>query len=203
MRTAPAFLVLAMAAIALAGCLGSSEQPVVQTSAPAGTTGGPGAGNATVPGNQSPAANRTGPVVKTFNGHAAGVAVPGTFALEAPTVSDNNGDFPVANGSTGIVVEVAWNGSDALEVFLYPPCSDAGAAGTGLAANCPSPLRNEQGKSPARIMVTDLGKLKDSGAGTWTIAVFAQQNPTGVAFKAASSVFYGEVPKDSYTAVNG
>lgn len=206
MRPVPVLLlVLGLASIALAGCLGSgsgSDTPVTPTDN--GGAGAPGVKNVTLPSNGTQAAtNATGPVVKTFSGHAAGVGVPGMFAVQTPTVDDHNFAFDVANGSSGVVAEVAWNGSDALLVYLYPPCDDAGAAGTGVGASCPSTLANEQGKSPAKIMATDLSKLKNGGAGKWTVQVFAQQNPTGVAFHAASSVFYGEAPKDSYTALHG
>jgi len=137
------------------------------------------------------------------DGHAAGIGVPGVFTIQTPTVEDNHGDFPVAAGSTGAVIEVVWNGSDTLVFDVYPPCSDAGSDPVGLTAQCPDALSNQQGKSPARILVDDMSKFKDNGAGNWTIAVFNQQNPTGTAFTAISSVFYGEKPTDRYTAVKG
>jgi hypothetical protein len=194
MRSSPVLLVVALVAVALAGCLGGANPP--PTAPP---TQPPGVVTPDNPGNGT-AINATGGnasaiQVKNATGTAAGatVAAPGlgSFATALPTTTDNGGTFDVKPGATGVVVEVLWNGSDALNLYVSPPCSDA----TGLMC---SSYGNTNGTHPAKLVILD-GKALNA-TGSWGWAVYPQANVQGVPFRAYISVFYGAVPTDAYTA---
>lgn len=199
-------LALAVAAPLLAGCLGGTsanpptdQPPATPSPKPAGEGGEPGSGlNAT-----GGAANDTADiVVKATSGTASGVSpsVPGvaTFSVGAPGSDHSSDKFDVKAGVTGIVLEVVWNGTDAMDAYVSPPCS-SGDDPTGTGLQCPQGGANTNGTKPAKVVIVD-PKLMNM-TGSWSWAVYPQQNVQGVAFTAYLSLFYGPVPTDSYTAI--
>lgn len=176
-------------ATALAGC--TAEPPPQPLPAPAQPPQPPPA-NATVPESNGTVE------VSFFNGTAAGVTVPGVGALGAPG-SEPGTTFEVKAGATAIVVEVAWDSGDKLYLFVDPPCRDEDP--TGASNACPTPDRDMDGQSPARVETADPVFLNMTG--TWSFAAFPELNAQGVPFTAAVSVFYGMLPEPTYSALPG
>lgn len=179
---------LAVTAVALAGCTAEPPPEPLPTPAPP-----PGPAPPTEPAEPEP----DGTVeVSLFNGTAAGVTAPSVGALGAPG-SEPGTTFEVKAGATAIVVEVAWETGDKLYLFVDPPCRDEDP--TGATTDCPTPDRDMDGQSPARVETVDPAFLNMTGA--WSFAAFPEANVQGAAFTAAVSVFYGMVPEATYSAL--
>lgn len=178
---------LVVLATALAGCTAETPpEPVVRP--PAGTPEPP-LQNVTAPADDAAVE------VTSFNGTAAGLTVPSVGAL-APPGSDPGSTFEVKEGATAIVVEVAWESTDRLYLFVDPPCRDEDPVG---ADGCDAPDRDMDGQNPARVEVLDALFLNQTGA--WSFAAYPEANAQGVPFVAAISVFYGALPDAGYTAL--
>lgn len=177
---------------ALAGCTG--DPPVT----PPGPEPGP-----TPPEPEPEPIAPTGvndTVVLTFDGSAAGLATPDPVGMYLdPMGGDHVFEFEVPAGATAIVVEAAWDGSDALDLLVEAPteyCQQGAAPGMG---SCPPVPGDRDGSSPAVVLIVEPEFLNLTG--TWTLGVWAKQSPQPVAFRAAVSVFQGALPEAGYTAL--
>ena len=186
----PRFLVLC-AALVVAGCVGDPVEPANQKPDPTPPTGDdvePDLPEATLPPFN----------VTQFNGSVAGVGSgeAGYFRV----AGDNVFAFDVPEGVTAIVVEVAWSGSDALDVRVDVPAEHCEPVDpVGLLGTCPSPPPDAEGASPARIEVTDPEALKR--VGEWSLGAWARASPNEVPFVAAVTLFHGEKPANGYSGL--
>ena len=182
---------LLCAAVLAAGCIGGDE-PVD----PAG--GKPTPPTTGVEPNLPPEPTAPGPNVTAFNGSIAGAGNPASGYVRAS--GDNLFAFDLPEGATGLVVEVAWVGGDALDVQLDVPadhCEPVDPA--GLLAECPSPAPDQDGVSPARIEVLEPDAL--ARVGEWRLGAWARASANEVPFTAYVTVFREGKPPASYTAV--
>lgn len=209
--------------ILAAGCIGQAPAPAASGPGPAepqaggaqreaanpaenqtgsgATPAGPRA-DATA-GNGTAGSPSTQPDSKRFDGAAAGMTDPSSYS---PLIPNDKYDptFDVRSGATAVLFEVAWSGSDKLDLYpevANPDCT--GPAAQAVAGTClfseaqPKPVTGAS--SPARVLISDPAFLKHAGA--WKVAVYASSSVNDVPFKAAASVFYGGVPPDAYTAL--
>ena len=179
-------------ATALAGCLGEAEPPAEPP------PGDPGTGTTPPPEEPlDPAAHE--PLVERFQGSVAGVLAPPPVGLYLRAGGDGNRfDFDLPMGAVAVVVEVAWDGSDALDLLLDPPeeaCTSNDPA--GLTGECPEVPRDQDGQSVARVVLSDPVLLNLTG--TWSFGVWARQSAQPVSFEAAVSVFFA-LPPETYSA---
>jgi hypothetical protein len=191
MRGALLALAASVVSVALAGCTTPAEgEPPGDggASPPIGNLPGPGDGL----DQTSPEDNATAPEVLPFSGTATGATAPGVVAFSLP--GGSNGDtFELGEGATGLVLEVHWNGSEPLNLFLAPPCEASGPLD-----ECPDTLRDAPGQSPARIVVEDPALLALTG--TWGFAAYPNASPQGVPWQGWVSMFRGGAVPEGYSA---
>lgn len=183
----PALVTLSLVA---AGCLGGGAEPVERTATPP-TTIVPD-----TPEGETP--EPMGPMVATFDGAIAGVGAPevGYFTLSGTNLFD----FEVHDNTTALIVEVAWDATDKLDVQVDVPieyCTAPDPVGLLLACDAPDP--DDDGDSPARIVVTDAEMLQQ--VGEWTVGVWARQSPSEVPFAVYVTQFHETAPTEDYTAI--
>ena len=189
MRSISALGVLAVS-IAIAGCVAPQIDRPVEKSVAASTT------PATLPVQGGLLeANR-------FLGCVDGANAADTVAVSPSNYlgwCENSFDFRVQKGARAIVVELAWNGPAALDLFTGVPgpehCEPMDPI--GLMNWCVGPTDND-GTSPARLLITGKEAAYD---GVWSFSAYARQSAATVQFRAAVSVFYGENPSEDYTAL--
>lgn len=189
---------LAVLAVAVAGCTGTPAEPVNPTDSPPPVVA-PGT-NITSPNATGPATNASGPVVQRFDGSVAGAGVAGGPKVTIVPLSENAFPFDLPNGTVAMVVELAWETSDTMELQLNIPgdyCTGNDPAGATANCNNPDPV---EGSGPLKIVVKDPEQL--AYVGTWTGAVFVgAPAPNAVPFTAYVSLFTDALPADSYTAI--
>lgn len=187
-------LVLVVAPLAFAGCIGSpepappAEQPTAQALPP--TT--------TVDVNQEEA---QGPamVVFPYTGKitaGAGVAQVG-YVSPTGSMDAHIFHFAVAEGAVAVVAELAWsNPVHDLDLEIgTPDCDTTMGSGMCVFANGGNP---GSGDSPVRIVIADAAMLAKTGE--WKMLVWAK-DALNADFTATASVFYGVPPADDYTAL--
>ncbi|HEV8359741.1 MAG TPA: hypothetical protein VGR28_04715 [Candidatus Thermoplasmatota archaeon] len=181
-------------AVAFAGCTAEpATPPSPEPSQPLTPTS---------PAPEPAPAPPAGPLVLVFNGTVGGGGAPGGPKLALAPLGTNNFAFDLANGSTGLVLELAWSTTDALELIAYIPQEYCGNATdpAGLTATCDNP-DSVEGASPLKIVVQDSQYL--AYVGSWTGVAFASGATPGTAFTMYASVFSGAPPADSYSAIVG
>lgn len=139
------------------------------------------------------------PEVHWFNGTVQGGSAGVTVFCLAP-MCENVFEFPVENGTTGIVVELTWETDDALNLYVYPPfeyCESSDPI--GVTGECPESSEDTDGEAPPRVEIRDDRLELD---GDWQIRVFPQDSYTeGTEFTLAASVFDDAEPPQGFTKI--
>lgn len=192
MRGALLALAASVVSVAMAGCTSPAEGEPPTGTPPERNLPGPAPDDGL--DQTSPEDNATAPEVLPFSGTATGANVPGVVAFSFP--GGTNGDsFELGEGATGLVLEVHWNGSEPLTLFLAPPCEASGPLDA-----CPDTLRDAPGQSPARIVVEDAAMLALTG--TWGFGAYPNASPQGVPWQGWASVFRGGAVPEGYSAAS-
>lgn len=184
-ETRATLLALCLLTVGVAGCMGD----------------GGGSGDAAEPASEDPLAEQNetetnetpedlGPTITTtwFNGSVQGQSLPtlGPFCVSS---CDNSMTFEVPNGTTGVLVEVAWEAEASIMLDVDVP-SDACEAGSGQ--DCPP----EQTSGSGGHLEVRLTQESQTPAGNWSASVWTEDSPSQpVEFTvAASSVQDGAMP---------
>lgn len=190
------FLSIVAVSLLAAGCIGGAPTPVKKSGVPPTdpTAGTPPSSD---PATQAPPAPRLN--LTRFNGSVAGAFVQG-FGYVSPS-EKHVFDVNVTNGTRALLIEVSWRGGDKLSLKADVPaqyCKDTDPL--GFLVSCPSPKPNDEGVSPARILVTDAATLARSG--TWQVSVWAQGSTNEVPFTAVATTFLDSAtPPQGYSAL--
>jgi hypothetical protein len=182
-------------ALVLAGCTAPAQPPATTPPAESPT---PTAGDSPSSLDATRSASEEGPAgpeVQRFQGTSQGVRVQQIAAIQG---GDSEAPFELPQGTTALVVEVAWEGSEGLHVSVRPPCE---ASEFPLPPSCPPSSEDHSLQSPVRIVVEDGALLGLSGS--WTLITMPDANLQGIPWNAWVSAFTsGPAPAD-YTAVGG
>jgi hypothetical protein len=194
MRAAPLLaLVLVVAPLALAGCIGSSAPPSTETTQ-ADPPNRP-APRVDLP-EEEPAAVM---VVYPFAGKITASAGASQVGYVSPTgsVDEHVFLFPVQVGTTAIVAELSWpTPVHDLDLELGTPDCDS-TMGTGTCVFSEGGMPGA-GDSPVKIVFDDPQIL--ANAGDWKLLVWAK-DAVNTEFTAAVTVFYAGAPAADYTAI--
>lgn len=132
-----------------------------------------------------------GPNVTTtwFNSSVQGQSLPGTgpFCVSA---CDNSMTFQVPNGTTGLLVELAWEADASMMLDVDVPSEECQPEPGG---DCP-PEQTSGGEGLLEVRLTDESQIP---AGEWSASVWAEDSPSeAVAFTLAATTFVdGEMPR--------
>lgn len=195
-------MVTVLAAAVLTGCLGfggEDEVDAAETNS-RGDPVGAEADEANETANETEAVPEVPrPEVHWFNGTVQGGSAGATVFCLAP-MCENVFEFPVENGTRGIVVELTWDTENALNLYVYPPfeyCESSDPL--GFTGDCPEREEDTDGEAPARVEIRDDRLELD---GDWQIRVFPQDSYTeGTEFTLAASVFSDAEPPQGFTRV--
>jgi hypothetical protein len=139
----------------------------------------------------------TPPDVKRFDGSAAGQANPSFYSPLVPN-EKYHPSFEVRDGATWVVFEAAWDGGEKLDFYPMVPEPDC-HSNDPVFGECSQPSPRKGTSSPVKIEVSTREFLTHPGP--WEVRVYAPSATTDVAFRSASSVFYGAPPPEAYSAL--
>lgn len=200
MRTSALLMATVLLTAGLAGCLGLGGGDDAQT---ASTDDVPQAdtNESEATDNETEIEEPAGPQpeVHWFNGSVQGGSLVATNYC-APGC-DNVFEFPVENGSTGIVVEMTWESDGGVSLYASAPFEHCESSDpVGLTADCPERGEDTEGDAPARIEILD---ERTELEGDWSAQAFphdsyAESTPVTIVI----SVFYDETPPPQFTKLD-
>lgn len=187
--------ILLLVTAGFTGCLGMGDGDEELDATVNRTDDAPGSPNTTP---EAPTANETPPEPDApeprlettwFNGSVQSAVIGDMYVCPPPpTACDNTVSYPIEQDALSLVVELAWNSSEPLDVLV-------------VNASDQVVDRVTDATSPVRIEITDAAALQDTGE--WQASAWSHTPAEAVDFTLAATVVYDAQPEDAVGRLAG